>query len=135
MEIRSLCPLLQVFDMKTSLTFYMDVLGFQIHESAGELHDVGWVWLKRDSLDLMLNTQHELPDHPAHPEPHRLKAHSDTILYLGCPEIDLAYHELIAKGVTCNLPDVAPYGMKQLYFHDPDGYGICLQWSALQENT
>jgi hypothetical protein len=34
----------------------------------------------------------------------------------------------MAKGVKCDPPEVAPYGMKQLYFHDPDGYGICFQW-------
>lgn len=30
-------------------------------------------------------------------------------------------------------PKVTPYGMKQLWFTDPDGYGICFQWSATQE--
>jgi len=25
---------------------------------------------------------------------------------------------------------VAPYGMKQMYLADPDGYGICFQWTA-----
>jgi hypothetical protein len=23
--------------------------------------------------------------------------------------------------------------MKQLYFHDPDGYGLCFQWPANQQ--
>ena len=25
-------------------------------------------------------------------------------------------------------PKVAPYGMKQLYLTDPDGYLLCFQW-------
>jgi glyoxylase I family protein len=29
-----------------------------------------------------------------------------------------------------NEPKVAPYGMKQLYVRDPDGYGLCFQWPA-----
>lgn len=130
MEIRNLCVLLQVFDMKTSLAFYVDILGFAIHESAGEQNDMGWVWLKRNNLDLMLNTQYELFSRPAHPEAHRVKGHSDTILYLGCSDVDAAYHELVSKGVKCDPPKVAPYGMKQLYFGDPDGYGICFQWKT-----
>ena len=44
MNIQYLCPMLMVFDMKESLKFYVDVLGFKIHESAGEEHDIGWVW-------------------------------------------------------------------------------------------
>jgi glyoxylase I family protein len=27
-------------------------------------------------------------------------------------------------------PKVAPYGMKQLYVKDPDGYVLCFQWPA-----
>jgi hypothetical protein len=25
---------------------------------------------------------------------------------------------------------VAPYGMKQLYLRDPDGFELCFQWEA-----
>lgn len=128
MEIQFLCPLLTVFDMKTSLQFYVGILEFKIHESAGEEYDLGWVWLKANNMDLMLNTQYELSDRPELPEENRVKAHRDTILYIGCPKVDQAYLELQRKGIKCNPPQIAPYGMKQLYFNDPDGYGICLQW-------
>ena len=30
-------------------------------------------------------------------------------------------------------PKVAPYGMRQLYLTDPDGYGLCFQWPASQK--
>jgi catechol 2,3-dioxygenase-like lactoylglutathione lyase family enzyme len=123
--------MLMVFDMNASLNFYVDTLGFEIHESAGEKDDVGWVWLKRNDLNLMLNTQYEMPDRPPQPEASRASVHRDTILYLGCPDVDAAYHELVGKGLKCDPPEVAPYGMKQLYLHDPDGYGICFQWPTL----
>jgi hypothetical protein len=25
---------------------------------------------------------------------------------------------------------IAPYGMKELFFHDPDGSDLCFQWKA-----
>jgi hypothetical protein len=37
---------------------------------------------------------------------------------------------LRANGVRVEPPRVAPYGMRQLSFRDPDGYGICFQWPA-----
>jgi hypothetical protein len=37
---------------------------------------------------------------------------------------------VIAHGVDAKFPTVAPYGMKQLYLKDPDGYVICFQWPA-----
>lgn len=33
--VRGLCPLLQVFDMPTSLRFYRDILGFSVVERSG----------------------------------------------------------------------------------------------------
>jgi len=38
------------------------------------------------------------------------------------------YGHLCAKGIQVEPPKVAPYGMKQLYVHDPDGYNLCFQW-------
>lgn len=128
MDIQHLCPMLMVFDMEVSLRFYVDILGFEVHQRAGQENDIGWVWLKRGDLDLMLNTQFELPDRPQQRERARVDAHGDTVIYLGCPDVDAAYRELIAKGVKCDPPKVAPYGMKQLYLTDPDGFAICLQW-------
>ncbi len=130
MKIQHLCPMLMVFDMKESLKFYVDVLEFKIHESAGEEHDIGWVWLTRGNLNLMLNTQYEMRDRQAQPDPSRKSVHGDTILYLGCPDVDGAYQELLKKGLKVAPPEVASYGMKQLYLHDPDGYGICLQFKS-----
>jgi hypothetical protein len=40
------------------------------------------------------------------------------------------YEHLHAHGVASKPPKVAPYGMKQLYVDDPDGYKLCFQWPA-----
>lgn len=127
MEIQYICALLHVFDMKASLDFYTGILGFEICQSAGEPDDIDWVWLTKKHLHLMLNTQYELSCRPANPEPERVKTHGDTILFLGTPDVDAVYQELVAKGAKCDPPQAAPWGMKQLYLYDPDGYGICFQ--------
>ena len=44
--IRGLCPLIQVYDMPTSLRFYRDILGFAEVEKSGQGDDVGWAWLR-----------------------------------------------------------------------------------------
>jgi glyoxylase I family protein len=44
--------------------------------------------------------------------------------------LDSAYRELLAKGVSVKEPVVTSYGMKQMSLRDPDGYGLCFQWSA-----
>jgi glyoxylase I family protein len=35
-DVRGMAPLLQVFDMPTSIKFYCDVLGFEIVETDGK---------------------------------------------------------------------------------------------------
>jgi catechol 2,3-dioxygenase-like lactoylglutathione lyase family enzyme len=40
LDLRGVCPLLQVFDMPASLAFYRDVLGFTIVEAAPDADEV-----------------------------------------------------------------------------------------------
>jgi catechol 2,3-dioxygenase-like lactoylglutathione lyase family enzyme len=130
--VRGLCPLIQVFDMPTSLHFYRDVLGFTEVEKSGQGDDVGWVWLRHGDACLMLNTAYDVGARPAEPDPARTAAHGDTILYLGCEDLEGAHAYLVTQGVQADPPTVAPYGMKQLNATDPDGYGVCFQWPADQ---
>jgi glyoxylase I family protein len=136
-ELRGLCPLLQVFDMPTAVKFYCEILGFEIKghspalsDQAGDFH---FVWLDRKGTGLMLNTAYDEGERPAAPDPARVAAHGDTCIYFGWEDLDGLYADLCARGVkTAREPKVAPYGMKQLYLTDPDGYGLCFQWPVTQ---
>ena len=130
-EIRGMAPLLQVFDMPTSIAFYRDVLGFVVESTSTprETH-FDWAWLKLNGVELMLNTAYEEDARPPAPDPGRVAAHDDTCLYFGCPDVDAAYAYLRARGVSAKEPKIAPYGMKPMYFSDPDGYNLCFQWPA-----
>jgi catechol 2,3-dioxygenase-like lactoylglutathione lyase family enzyme len=130
-EIRGMAPLLQVFDMPTSIAFYRDVLRFEVVTTSkprGEHFD--WALLRLNGVELMLNTAYEEDARPPAPDPARIAAHDDTAIYFGCPDVDTAYAYLRAHGVAANEPKVAHYGMKQLYLRDPDGYNLCFQWPA-----
>lgn len=124
-DIRGATTLLQVFDIDQSIRFYCDILGFAIKTRAE-----CWAWLEREHADLMLNTAYDPDDQPDQPDPVRVAAHEDTIIYFGCPDVDGAYEFLASHGVAVDKPRVAHYGMKQLYIKDPDGFGICFQWRA-----
>jgi len=132
-NFRGIAPLLQVFDMPTSLRFYRDVLGFAVVGQSGSGDDCGWVWLRFQGTEVMLNTAYDVGERPPAPDPARAAAHGDTCLYFGCEDLDDAYQHLIAHGAKTKPPKVAPYGMKQLYVTDPDGFGLCFQWPATQQ--
>ncbi len=133
-DIRGMAPLVEVFDMPTSLGFYRDVLGFQVVASSGPGDRAGWVLLRRGGVELMLNTAYDEGQRPAAPDPSRVSAHRDTALFFGCPDVEAAYEYLLSKGLRPDKPSVAPYGMKQLYLLDPDGYNLCFQWPASEES-
>jgi len=130
--IRGLCPLLHVFDMPTSLRFYRDVLGFAEVSKSGTGDDVHWAWLRHGDADVMLNTAYDDGQRPPTPDPARVTAHADTGLFMGCEDLEGAYAHLVSQGVRAQPPKTAPYGMKQLFATDPDGYELCFQWPAEQ---
>ena len=128
LEFEALTPLLQVFNMPRSLAFYRDILGFEVVMNSGDGDDSSWLCLHRNGTYLMLNDQYETGHVPPAPPTERTRWHSDTCLYFGCKDTDAAYEYLRGKGVELDPPKVAPYGMKQLYLKDPDGYDMCFQW-------
>jgi len=133
LDVRGLAPLLQVYDMPTSVHFYRDLLGFEIVNTSppyapGRFH---WALLQLNGVEVMLNTAYENDDErPPVPDPARVAGHGDTGLFFGCPDVDGAYNHLRAQGLDVKPPTVAHYGMKQLSVTDPDGYGLCFQWAA-----
>jgi len=132
-EVRGGLPLIQVFHMPTSLGFYRDMLGFRVTDKSKPISenpdDVGWAMLELGAATIMLNTAYDPDDVPEAPDAARWSGHQDTCLYFACPEVDRAYEYLVSKGLTMEPPKVAWYGMKQLYLRDPDGFGICFQWT------
>ncbi|MGH7461371.1 MAG: VOC family protein [Longimicrobiales bacterium] len=127
LKIGGLCPLLQVFDMPTSLVFYRDLLGFRAVSPIPADGQCDWVLLRLHESELMLNTAYEADDRPPLPDQGRVAAHKDTALFFDCADVDEACAWLRDKGLAVNDPVVRDYGMVQLYFSDPDGYDICLQ--------
>jgi glyoxylase I family protein len=132
-DIRGLAPLLEVFDMPTSIAFYRDVLGFDVIATSAPGPKFDWALLSSNGVELMLNTAYEEPHRPPSPDPARIAAHHDTAIYFGCPDPDAAYAYLRAKGIAAREPQTAHYGMRQLYLSDPDGYTLCFQCPASEQ--
>ena len=119
--------LLQVYDMPRSLAFYRDLLGFELVASSPPGPVTHWAMLRNGAVYLMLNTKYEF-DYERPLEPDRTSGRDDFALYLMCEDADAAYRELQAKGwPDIDEPTTAPYGMRQLYIRDPDGFSVCLQ--------
>ena len=112
-RVDGFAPLIQVFDMPTSVRFYRDVLGFTVVGQSGPGDNFDWGMLRLGDAVMMLNTVYEHDSRPAAPDPARVDAHGDTGLFFGCPDVDATYEYLRNRGVTITPPTVAPYGMSE----------------------
>jgi glyoxylase I family protein len=132
-EFDGLCPLLQVFDMPKSVTFYREVLGFELAGNSpivkspeGEYFH--WAMLRRNGVSVMLNTAYDEGERPPAPDPARVAAHGDTSLFFGCPDVHATYNHLLPLGIhVLEKPMITVYGMKRFTIADPDGYNLCFQ--------
>jgi catechol 2,3-dioxygenase-like lactoylglutathione lyase family enzyme len=134
-EVRGVCPLIQIYDMNVALAFYRDGLGFEVVSDSGLVDTPDgrlfhWCWLRLGGGELMLNTAYDEGERPAQRDLARQAAHDDTGLYFDCPDPDAAAAHLGARGIAFDGPRMAPYGMKQLWVRDPDGYMLCFQTQA-----
>jgi catechol 2,3-dioxygenase-like lactoylglutathione lyase family enzyme len=132
-DFHGACTMLQVFDVPTSLAFYCEILGFEVVGSSGPLPRCGWALLRRDDIELMLNTQYEDNRRPPAPDLARQAHHRDTCIYFGCADPDGAYIHLHEHGTNPRKPVVTHYGWKQVYVKDPDGYILCFHRPATPE--
>src|SRR5579863_9438041 len=110
-DVRGVCPLLQVYDMPTSVRFYRDTLGFEVvtmSPNLGGEDRIHWCLLRLWGSEVMLNSAYEFDDErPVPPDPARVAAHHDTCIYFGAPDVDAVYEELRAKSVQLKTPQVA----------------------------
>lgn len=115
-------PLLQVFDMQTSLRFYRDVLGFEVVHQTD--HD-WWAMLRLGDATVMLNTAYEDGERPESADPQRVRGHNDVSLYFEFTDLDALYAHLRQAGCGVSPPSPRGYGLRQLDVKDPDGYELC----------
>jgi glyoxylase I family protein len=115
--------------MPRALTFYRDLLGFTVVSASPEVETAEgrfshWMWLRFGRAEIMLNTQYDSNERPTQPPEVRSK---DTVFYIGCSDIELAYQELTDRGLKAERPKLAPYGLKLFSVEDPDCYMIVFQ--------
>lgn len=127
LALESCTPLVEVFDMPTSVAFYRDLLGFEVVAQSRPGDHFGWCLLRLGTVELMLNTAYEEHERPPAPDPARVLAHRDTTLFFACRDVDAAYSFVRAGGLDVKAPTVTAYGMKQLWLRDPDGYALSFQ--------
>ena len=121
--IKGLKPLFQVYDMRASVAFYTDKLGFELNETYEPDGHLYWASLKRDGVEIMLNACWEDDERTDRVDPVRVKGHNDAELYFHCDDVDAIYQELKGRGANVQAP-TEQHGRREVTIKDPDGFHL-----------
>jgi len=126
-------------DMKRSLPFYRDVLGFAVKECWPDEQEPMWANLMRHGQSIMLGQAVDAADPACHADDpqaaalHRALAEefaenhpgAGVMVYLLEPDLDAYHAEVTGRGAEA---DTAPkdqfYGIRDFHLRDPDGYRL-----------
>jgi glyoxylase I family protein len=118
--INSLVPLLFVDDIRRSVAFYRDLLGFELSGTWEPDGELSWCRLRRGGSAIMLQQACD-EDGPA-------KGRGRGVgFFFHCDDADAMHDELSSRGLKLDPPCIAFYGMNQVFVTDPDGYELCFQ--------
>ena len=107
--------MLVVKDTKRSREFYTQVLGFEAKIDADDFSSV----LTANGVEIELHAPHEGHDHAV--------ASKGTQLSLEVDDVDNWHATMSARGVEFSQgPKRMPWGTREAYLRDPDGYLIAV---------
>ena len=118
MKLAALIPMLSVSDLKRTMSFYGERLGFDVLNSLGGA-EPKWCMLGRDGVKIMFNQ-------PPREEMNTLPRHAkDFQIFYFYPDDVVALHTAWkSKGLSVSELRVTHYGMKEFELRDPDDYWL-----------
>lgn len=107
-------PMLAVTELKRTIQFYCDKLGFKLIETFGD--PPVWCELERDEVQMMFNAP------PSADVQRDVSARSRDyqIFYVNVNDVAAMREDLIARGAPVSELRVTIYGMKEFEVRDPD---------------
>lgn len=118
MRLQRMVPMLAVKDIRKSVEFYCDALGFHMESTRDKLEEWNWAYLTNGSIHLMLSGRLEQPEGTV-PEDEP----EDTTSYYFYPDDLAVFHQaLTIQGYPVSDLYVTFYGMKEFWLTDPDGH-------------
>ena len=117
-KLTAVAPTLLVADMKKSIEYWKDKLGFELVNTFGENN---FAIMKRDNNYVMFG---QVKD-PSEIKPYWKIREKTSNIYFWTDDVETLYKEFKESGATIDWDlYTAPYGVKEFGINDPDGYDI-----------
>ena len=133
MKLTGLTPNIITNDIDRALTFYRDVLGFQIVVTVPEEPPLLFVWLKRDDVNVFLNDAKAV--HEETPAGSLVVGQSGVALFVHMEGIGDWWEQLQHKTHVLMPLKEQWYGQTEFSITDPDGYVITFAERTAKERS
>jgi lactoylglutathione lyase len=119
-NVQQAVPFFRVWDIQTSVRYYVDGLGFEMTKKWIDRGKLRWCWLERGGAAMMLQEIWKEGHHAWVPEGRLGEGVSVCFI---CQDALAIYREVSARGIQASRPLVLN-GMWNTGLSDPDGYRI-----------
>jgi uncharacterized glyoxalase superfamily protein PhnB len=120
MTLKSLTPNLMVEDVDATIAFYRDMLGFTVTATVPDATPYVWASLKSGDVEIMAQARHSLEEEL--PQLVGKPLGATLTLYIGVDDADALHSAIQGKATIIKAPMTAPYGAREFYAQDPNGY-------------
>ncbi|PIE54379.1 MAG: hypothetical protein CSA35_06615 [Dethiosulfovibrio peptidovorans] len=134
MTMKKLTPNLMVRDIRDSVTFYADALGFEVVALVTETHETEtnlspgrhyvWALIRSGPVEIMLQEEKSLREDISALAQTPIGA--SATVYLETENLEALHGRIRERVEIVKDLEVSWYGMKELYVRDRDGYILAL---------
>lgn len=133
MKLTDLTPNLITNDIDRSLTFYRNILGFEVISTVPEEPPLLFVWLKRDDVSVFINDAKAV--HEETPVGSLVVGQSGVALFIHMERIAEWWEEIRTKTRVVMPLKNQWYGQTEFSIVDPDGYVITFAERTAKERS
>jgi catechol 2,3-dioxygenase-like lactoylglutathione lyase family enzyme len=124
-KISGIRPMLETKDLRGTIAFWSDLLGFVCNSTFGEdPNHPTWASLGRDGVNLMFTTMHTHEEGADHDHDHPSEPVMTGSLYVDIDDVDALALDLGGKVPLLWGPVDTAYDMREIAITDPNGYLI-----------
>jgi uncharacterized glyoxalase superfamily protein PhnB len=114
MRLAGLTPMLETEDLKKTVKFYTDILGFECTGLYPEKNEPFWACVRKDDVEIMFTARNE---HSTVEKPTMTGS-----LYFHPDQVDEAWEQLRGKATIEYPIENFDYGMREFAIQDCNGY-------------
>jgi uncharacterized glyoxalase superfamily protein PhnB len=128
--LKKLTPNFMVEDVRKTIGFYQDVLGFEVLTTVEDEDEIGFAIMHRDQIEIMFQSRKSLSENV--PALTGSAIGASQTLYIEVTGIDQLYEQLRGKVEVVVEMHSTFYGTREFYFKDINGYILSFSEATAQ---